>query len=174
MLGLESTPLEAEVGDMFLVRTDGPLPRDRERSSQGTGEPALAGTIEFQLHTLVARSPASGSLYSYDHASAFVARPDCLGSIKSRIQARRLKAGRYLRPPVGLAFEEYMLWSAQFPPPVIARISRVASVEEARTGELLHFIYSIQLPEILFGLEFGLRDGSFVLILMKGRETEEE
>ena len=67
-----------------------------------------------------------------------------------------------------------MLWSAQFPPPVIARISRVASVEEARTGELLHFIDSIQLPEILFGLEFGLRDGSFVLILMKGRETEEE
>jgi len=47
-------------------------------------------------------------------------------------------------------------------------------VEEARTGELLHFIDSIQLPEILFGLEFGLRDGSFVLILMKGRETEEE
>ena len=161
---------------VFIVSADRSLLGSTKQyvKKESGRDPSLASSLRY--YEVVSEKRFAGSslvpgvYYHLGTAELTSGAPD---SLKSAIAAWQLNGHSFQGARLMYAIQEYFDWNAAFPPPAIARIDERDGPKEVRAQELYDFIDSIEPPGILFGLEFGLRDGSFVLILMKGRETEE-
>ncbi|OPX23011.1 MAG: hypothetical protein B1H03_02965 [Planctomycetales bacterium 4484_113] len=161
---------------VFVMSADRSLLGSTKRyvKKESSPDPSLASSFRY-YEVLSERGFAGSSLVPgvYYHLTIAELTSGARNSLKSAIAAWQLEGYSFRAASLMLAIQEYLEWNAAFPPPAIARIAERQMPEEARAQELYDFIDSVESPEVLFAAEFGLRDGSFVLILMKGRETEE-
>lgn len=144
----------------------------RPLRTENTGSPSP--DVDVKSYEFARRPRQDWRFFSrgYDHLVISQMSPEGAGLLRSAIAGSLLKEQGYLRSPLPIILQEYQIWNAEFPPPPIVRISKVDVVEAVASEKLYDFIDSIEWPEALFCLEFGLRDGSYLLVLMKGQEVE--
>lgn len=160
-----------EMRDIYIVRANRSVLQPLKEKQP------LARKDKSNFNSALLLEPLDSSRYlesdffsiGYDHLLIGVfQQADCM-ALKDEVLKAALSDSRYMRSPIPSELQEYQLWNATFGLPTFAHLSGYTDIIEINRFELSDFITGTIEGEMIVAAEFRQRDGSYLIVLMRGK-----